>query len=378
MLIIIFASIAGILLLAWIVVMLHPGFGGNVTGKDKEAYALRTDESYFKDKHFTNGDSFQLMTGGDGENNLYSEKGKKPKDELPSVTPVFLSDPGISDFSYTWFGHSAFLIQMHGLNILIDPMLSDCSSPFSWIGVKRFARCPITAEELPHIDMVFYSHDHYDHLDMDTVKKIDGKVDRYFVPLGIEKHLLRWGVDAEKIQNMAWWEEYEYRGITIACTPTQHFSGRKLIDSNDTLWASLVLKDENRQIYYSGDGGMNDRFEKIHEVYGDFDLAILECGQYSPRWSGVHMFPEEAVRAGDILHADYVTPVHWGAFVLSDHAWDDSAERFTREYVATHTDASHLITPEPGRTLYGGDAEDSLFSDESIGYASGRWWREYD
>ena len=377
-LIIILSSIAGVILLAYIFVMLHPGFGGNVTRKDKEAYASRTDESYFRNNDFTNGDGFQLMTGGKGENNLYSAKGTKPKDDLPAITPVFLTNPAVEDFSYTWFGHSAFLIQMHGLNILIDPMLSDCSSPLSWIGVKRFARCPITAEDLPHIDVVFYSHDHYDHLDMDTLKKIDSKVDRYYVPLGIEKHLERWGVDAGKIQNMAWWEEYEYRGLTIACTPTQHFSGRKIIDSNDTLWASLVLKDEYRQIYYSGDGGNNDRFEKIHEKYGDFDFAILECGQYSPKWAGVHMFPEEAVAAGDTLHAAYVTPVHWGAFVLSSHAWDDSAERFARSYESTHTDPKYMITPEPGQTLYGGKDGKELFDQASLEKAGIRWWRDYE
>ena len=128
-LIIVLSSIAGVLLFAFIFVMLHPGFGGIVTRKDKEAYASRTDESYFRKYEFTNGDGFELMTGGKGENTFYSSKGKKPKDELPAITPVFLSDPEVKDFSYTWFGHSAFLIQMHGLNILIDPMLSDCPNP---------------------------------------------------------------------------------------------------------------------------------------------------------------------------------------------------------------------------------------------------------
>ena len=375
---VILSSIAGFLLFALIFVMIHPGFGGNVTRKDKDAYSSRTDGSYFDNKNFTNGEPFSLMTNNKGINNLYSEKGVKPKDDLPSITPVFLTDPSVTDFSYTWFGHSSFLIQMHGLNILIDPVLSEYSSPLSVIGVKRFAKCPITADELPHIDVVFYSHDHYDHLDMETLKKIDEKTDRYYVPLGIDKHLLRWGVDADKIVNMAWWEEYEYKGLTIACTPTQHFSGRKVIDSNDTLWASVVLKDEYRQIYYSGDGGWNDRFEKIHETYGDFDMAILECGQYSPRWDAVHMFPEEAVRAGDILHAEYVTPVHWGAFILSDHAWDDSAERFTRDYEASHSDPAHLLTPEPGRTLYDTSGNgDILFGGESLEKAVVRWWRDY-
>lgn len=378
-LIIVLTSIAAFFLFAFIFVMLHPGFGGNVTRDDKKAYSLRADETYFKDNDFTNGDTFSVMALGKGKNNFYSDKKTKPVDDLPAVAPDFISDPGITDFSYTWFGHSSFLIQMHGLNILVDPVFSDFSSPVSAIGVKRFAKCPVSAEELPHIDVVFFSHDHYDHLDMDTVKKIDSKVDYYYVPLGIEKHLLRWGVDPAKIRNMAWWEEYEYNGLTIACTPTQHFSGRKVIDSNNTLWASIVLRDEYRQIYYSGDGGMNDRFEKIHEIYGDFDLAILECGQYSPNWPGVHMFPEESVRAGDQLHADYVTPVHWGAFILSDHAWDDSAERFTREYESLHPDSLHLLTPEPGRTLYGSDPDSDLLLDgDSLEHSKERWWRNYE
>ena len=373
--------LAGFVVLAFLVLKLDSDFGGRVTKEDQDSYKSRADASYYKNGEFTNGDSFTLFTNKGGSNNLYSEKGKTPEDQLPTATPLFLENAKKNDFSYTWFGHSSFMIQMSDLNILVDPMFSDRSSPFGWIGPKRFSKCPISANALPQIDAVFISHDHYDHLDRQTIQAIDRKVERYFVPLGIEKHLIRWGVSADKIQTMAWWDEYQYKGITIAATPTQHFSGRQLFDSNETLWASLVLKDNNRKIYYSADGGMDDRFEKIHQKYGDFDLAILECGQYNPKWAGVHMFPEEAVEAGKKLHATYVTPVHWGAFVLSSHAWDDPVERFTRAYESQYSSSSHLLTPEIGRTLEGSFSAESsklTFTAQSMKKANYRWWRDYN
>ncbi len=367
-LLIILGILVGLFIFAIIFLKTYPSFGGQVTNEDRKKFASRVSSDYYKDEKFTNGDDFKLMTNGSGSNNKYSTKGTSPKDELPVMTPDF-SAKDDDNVYYTWFGHSSFLLHMHGLNILIDPMFSKKSSPFTWVGPDRFSKCPVSVKTLPHIDAVFYSHDHYDHLDYEIIKDLDRITDKFYVPVGIDKHLIRWGVDKKKIQNMTWWEEFDYKGIKIACTPTQHFSGRNMIDSNETLWASIALMNENWKIYYSGDGGMDERFEKIHDKYGDFDFSIMECGQYSPSWSGVHMFPEEAVDASDTLGSTYTTPVHWGAFVLSSHAWDDSAERFTRDYEDKHEDTSNLITPEIGQTIcikHDGVTETKY------------WWKDYE
>ena len=364
------AVFIGLIVISILFILLYPGLGGRVSRSDKETYQKRTDESFYRNRKFTNGDGFAVMTRKHGASNVrFSDKRRRPKDDLPVDMPQFAVQQEIRELTYTWLGHSSFLIQMHGKNILVDPILQKHSSPFSWIGPTRFSKVPVKVEELPRIDLVIYSHDHFDHLDFHTLKKLKDKAGHFIVPLGVERHLISRGIDRKRITVLSWWEEYETDGLTVACTPTQHFSGRRLFDANDTLWSSVVLKDEHYQVYYSGDGGMNDRFRKIHDRYGDFDLAIMECGQYSPSWAGVHMFPEEAVDAADQLGADFVTPVHWGAFVLSDHPWDDPAERFTREYEGKHEATSHLLTPRLGETI--------TISKDSVTETT-RWWREYN
>ena len=364
------AIFIGLIVISILFILLYPGLGGRVSRSDKDAYQKRTDESFFRNRKFSNGEGFAVMTRSRGVSNTrFSNKKRRPKDVLPIVKPLLSERNGYDDFSYTWLGHSSFLIRMHEKFILVDPILQKHSSPFSWIGPTRFSKAPVSVEELPHLDLVIYSHDHFDHLDFHTLKKLKDKTDQFVVPLGVERHLISRGIKKERIKVLSWWEEYTSGGLTVACAPTQHFSGRRLFDANDTLWSSVVLKDEHYQVYYSGDGGMNNRFKEIHDRYGDFDLAIMECGQYSPSWAGVHMFPEEAVEAADQLGAVYVTPVHWGAFVLSDHPWDDSAERFTREYEGKHADTLHLLTPKIGETIF--------INKEGVTETT-RWWREYN
>ena len=249
------------------------------------------------------------------------------------------------------------------MNILFDPVFSDISSPVSFIGSRRFSDLAMTAEELPDIDIVIISHDHYDHLDYPTIRKIDSKVGKYIVPLGIENHLERWGVSEDKIITAAWWEEIELDGLTIACTPSRHYSGRKLIDQNATLWASWTLMNDSYKVFESGDTGYGDQFEEIYEKFGDFDLALMDCAQYSTAWHDVHMFPEEAVSAANILHARVAIPIHWGAFTLSDHPWDDPAERFTLNGEET---GLNVVTPKLGETVEW----------SHLGDYQERWWRE--
>lgn len=301
-------------------------FGALPTASDRREYKKRCSEY--------NGRRFKYPTEweekGLNEDLRLSEKGSTPKDELPIYTPDF-SSIGIDKINVTWIGHSTVLMQMHGMNILFDPMFSERSSPFQWIGPKRFTRPSVNIKELPHLDIVMLSHDHYDHLDRCTIQQLANKTDRFIVSLGLEKHLEHWNIPSSKITTLAWWEQVNINGLEIICTPSRHFSERGLIRQNRTQWCSWVLKDEFHSIFNSCDGSIGRHFKSIHDKYGDFDLALMECGQYNKSWHYSHLYPEEAVMAAEIIGAKKVMPIHWGAFVLSSHGWDDSPERFVIE-----------------------------------------------
>ena len=231
-----------------------------------------------------------------------------------------------------WFGHSAFLLQHKKLNILIDPMMGNVPAPLSFLGGKRFTKTlPIPPEDLPEIDVVIYSHDHYDHLDYKTVIKIKNKVKRFIVPLGIGNHLKRWGVDENNITELNWWASKTFGDITFVCTPAQHFSGRKFSNGQQTLWSSWVIQSDALSLYFSGDSGYDRHFKDIGEKYGPFDLALLECGQYNTLWPDVHMFPKQTIQAGIDLEATKIVPIHWGAFKLAMHSWNEPAIEVFKE-----------------------------------------------
>ncbi len=342
--------IGAVLLLLGLIVFLFlklwVPFGGMPSKADRKNYAERT--SNFKKGKFVSYEEMSLFTSEKGKNNFLSNKSVKPKEDLPIVYPTFLESPKEEDLTVTWLGHSTIFIQMQGMNILIDPVFSDITSPVSFIGPKRYSDIPIKIDELPEIDIVLITHDHYDHLDYQTIKKIDKKVKRYIVPLGIENHLERWKVSSSKITNMAWNEEINVHGLTIGCMPAKHYSGRKIIDSGNTLWASWVLKNDNYQIYDSGDSGYGSHFEDIYKKYGAFDLVLMDSGQYDQAWANVHMNPEESVTSSKVLHAKVAMPIHWGSFVLANHPWDDPVESFT-----TYAEKKNLevITPKIGETV---------------------------
>ena len=360
-----FFLIAGLLIFASPVyaIFFLPGVGGKPSKKDRADYALRA--SNYDGQVFHNEVDFKLMlSDATPDENTASQKGTRPEKPLPLATPSFVEAASKEDFTITWFGHSSLLIQMGGKNILLDPVLSRRLSPVTWIGPSRFTPSPITVDELPHIDLLILSHDHYDHLDYQVIKKISSKVDKVIVPLGVECHLRKWKFDMSKVENMAWWEEVQLDGLLLACTPAQHFSGRWLSGRNRTLWASWVLKTADKQVFYNGDSGFGPHYAAIHEKYGDFDLALMECGQYNTRWAKVHSFPEEGIDAMKILGTKLAMPIHWGAFVLSTHAWDDPVERFTRH---AESIALPYITPQIGQTV-------NLKSDLSPHQE--KWWRD--
>lgn len=310
---------------------LYPAFGGKVTDEDRESYKSRC--RYMKGKKFIYPDEWKM--DGLSTNEKVSSKGTRPDFKLPVYTPDF-NIPEKGKLKFTWFGHSSILLQVSGKNILIDPVLFKRFFPIPKMGPKRFSDNPVKPDDLPHIDIMLITHDHHDHLEPRTIKKLDHKVDRYIVPIGVEKHLIKWGIDAKKIKSLSWWEsttvdniENADESIEFTCTPSRHFSGRRLTGQNQTEYCSWVIKTPEYKIFDSGDGSIGKHFEKIHNCFGDFDLAFMECGQYSDKWHYSHMYPEESADMAEAVGAKAVVPIHWGAFCIADHAWDDSIVRYT-------------------------------------------------
>ena len=336
-----------------------PSLGGNINQNDKKEYEKRA--LNYIDGKFQNEKEINLKYKKT-ENVYMSKKDAKPKEKLKIETPEFLENPSEEDLTITWLGHASTLIEISKMKVLIDPMFSSYSSPLQFIGPKRFSDSPLEIEDLPNIDIVIITHDHYDHLDYNTIKKIKNKVDKFIVPLGVEKHLEKWGIDKNKIISMVWWEEIQINKLTVVCTPSQHYSNRSIDDKNNTLWASFILKNDNYQIYQSGDTGYAEHFKKIYQKYGEFDLVLLDTGQYNNSWKEVHMNPEESVNSALDLHAKVAMPIHWGTFNLASHPWDDPGVRFTKE---AKEKSLISITPLIGQTVNYKNYNDYIYNN---------WW----
>ncbi|MEL6591676.1 MAG: MBL fold metallo-hydrolase [Bacteroidota bacterium] len=315
---------------------LSPQFGGKATDSQKANYAKY--DNYADGKFINEVEANMDMGAGNMlkvmREFLRSDPSRQPGEPQPieTITSQALEQNPDSVTRVSWFGHSAFLLQIDGVNLLLDPMLGKTPSPHPWMGTKRYTdQLPINIEELPHIDAVLISHDHYDHLDYESIVKLRDKVDAFFVPLGVGAHFVRWGVPEEKITEHNWWEESQFEGLTLACTPARHFSGRGLTDRMTTLWSSWVIIGQQDTIYFSGDSSYGPHFKEIGEKYGPFDFAMMECGQYNKMWKDVHMMPEETAQAGVDVKAKLLMPIHWGAFTLALHSWTDPIERVSKK-----------------------------------------------
>ncbi len=248
--------------------------------------------------------------------------------------------------SSTWLGHSSLMINIDNYKILIDPVFEKKVSP---LGPTRFnGEVPLDINDLPQIDLVIISHNHYDHLNKFSIQRLKQKTSRFFVPLGVGAQLERWGVSRKNIIELDWWDEYKVdNNLTLAATPAQHFSGRGLSDRNKTLWSSWVIKSSNYSIFFSGDSGYFPGFKKIGDKYGPFNITFMECGAYNENWHSVHMFPEETVKAHIDLKGEVLHPIHWGTFNLSLHSWNEPMERL---YKAAKLSKIKISTPVAGDT----------------------------
>ena len=279
---------------------------------------------------------------------LFSKKQRVPTQKLPEVKPnieEFLKPA--DQIKVIWFGHSTFLLNVEGHIVLVDPVFSRNAAPVSFL-VKRFQEPVLSLEELPEVDTIVISHDHYDHLDMGSIQFFKNKKTKFVTPLGVGSHIRGWGISRERITELDWWESTNLNGVEFVATPAQHFSGRSLFDENKTLWASWVIMSERHKIYFSGDTGYDTHFKEIGEKYGPFDIAFIENGQYNKAWKEVHMLPHQASQAYFDLKANAYFPIHWGMFELSLHAWFEPILEITKH---AEERGMHLITPKLGEMV---------------------------
>lgn len=295
-------------------------------------------------------------------------KDKVPLQAVPveQVSRAQLEALPDSDLHFIKLGHSSILLKVYGEYWLLDPVFSQRASPFSFLGPKRFHQTPIALDELPEIDKVLISHNHYDHLDKASIKKLIAKTKQFLVPLGVEADLQKWGVSSEKIIRFDWWQELKTESALIAFTPSQHFSGRGIGDSNSTLWGSWVIKTSAGSLYFSGDSGYFDGFKQIGEKYGPFDIALIETGAYDNDWADIHMTPEQSVQAHLDVRGQVMVPVHNGTFDLAFHSWYEPLERVT---AAARQSGAVLLTPVFGQQIALGSLQQQL-------QQNARWWRK--
>lgn len=314
---------------------LNPEFGAAISKKEKELYQS---SPQWDGRKFVNTSHTEIEIGlknlpGLLKKQIFDTQGRRPSADLE----VFAFD-SISwqedqiDNKIIWFGHSTALLKMSGLNILIDPMFGDDTSPVAPFKSARFSTNTLDIiDMLPSIEAVFITHDHYDHLDYRSIKKLKNKVNHFYVPLGVGRHLENWGVSSDKITQLDWWDDLNISNVVVTFIPARHFSGRGLTDRGESLWGGYTFISDSMRIFWSGDSGYDSHFKDIGEKLGPFDWAFVECGQYNPLWHAIHMYPEEAVRAALDVNASIAVPIHWGAFTLALHDWKDSVKRFSLE-----------------------------------------------
>jgi L-ascorbate metabolism protein UlaG (beta-lactamase superfamily) len=286
----------------------------------------------------------------------------------PSPLPVLAVDkaalaatPPASGLRAFWIGHASVYVELDGQRLLLDPVFAERVSPLP-VGPKRFHPPPIALADLPQIDAVLVSHDHYDHLDMATVQHLAARGTRFFVPLGIGAHLERWGVPLTQIEEMEWWERKTLGGVEFVCTPSRHYSGRGLNDRSATLWSSWSVRGPSHRFFYSGDTGYGTHFKDIGSRLGPFDMAFIKIGAYGPgpSWIDIHMPPEQSVQAHRDVGAKRMFPVHWSTFNLAYHDWDEPIRRTVAEARRTGVE---VVTPRLGEWV-----------DADREFASTSWW----
>jgi L-ascorbate metabolism protein UlaG (beta-lactamase superfamily) len=331
-----------------LVLLASTGWLASLGGTPEGARRARMEASpRFRDGRFVNTHPFSMFTGGSSSWDVTREwlasrfdAGRNPTAPLPVEDPrPAWRTPPASGLRVTWLGHSTLLVELDGARILTDPVWGERASPSTLVGPGRFHPPPAPLADLPPLDAVVLSHDHYDHLDMPTIRTLARTTEvPFFVPLGLGAHLEAWGVPAHRITELDWWQEAavpgtaggKAKGVTVTATPAQHFSGRGLTNRFSTLWASWVLRSGQHRVFFSGDTGLTPELEQVGQRLGPFDLVMLEVGAFHRTWSAVHLGPEGALEAHRLLGGGPLLPIHWSTFDLGMHAWEEPAETLAR------------------------------------------------
>lgn len=295
---------------------------------------------------------------------LFGDQRRTPPGELPRLDPraTWRTAPE-TGLRATWLGHSTVLLEIDGARVLTDPVWCERASPSQALGPRRFAPVPVGLPELPRLDAVLISHDHYDHLDMATVRHLATLDVPLITALGVGAHLEAWGAAPERIIELDWWEGVQVPGtdVTITATPARHFSGRTIGSANRTLWASWVFAGPRSRAFFSGDTGLTGSFADIRERLGPFDLVMLEVGAFHENWGDIHLGPANALLAHEMLGSPPLLPVHWGTFKLAFHPWDEPAEVLL---AASQERSFSLLTPRIGGAV-----------EPAIAPGPEAWWR---
>jgi L-ascorbate metabolism protein UlaG (beta-lactamase superfamily) len=271
----------------------------------------------------------------------------RPTAPIPLTTPHAL-DGQAGRLAVSWFGHSTALIEIDGYRVLTDPVWGHRCSPSDVIGPGRMHPPPMPLEALPALDAIVISHDHYDHLDIDTVLALaHSQWARFFVPLGVGAHLRAWGIPDQRIVELDWNEHARVDELTLVCTPARHFSGR-FLNRNTTLWASWAITGPTHRAYFAGDTGYTQSFAEVGAEHGPFDVTLMPVGAYNKAWPDIHMNPEEAVQAHQDVNGRLLVPIHWGTFRLAPHPWAEPIERLL---AAAETSDVQVMVPKPGQRV---------------------------
>lgn len=343
------------------VIISQPKFGAVATGERLER--IRKSPNFI-DGQFQNLSETPQLAEDAKIINVIKEmlfaKNKKPEGKIPSVkTDLHKLDP-LKDV-LVWFGHSSYFIQIDGKRLLVDPVFGGSASPFSF-NIKAFdGSNTYQTKDIPAFDYLIITHDHWDHLDYKTVQELRSKFNKVITGLGIGAHFERWGFNAEKIVETDWFDSVNLdEDFTIDCTPARHFSGRGF-SPKKSLWTSFVLQTPSQKIFIGGDGGYDTHFKKIGEKYGEFDLVILENGQYNQAWKYIHLMPNQVLQAAKDLNANRLFPVHSGKFALANHAWDEPLKRISE---LNENSSISLVTPKIGEVV----------DLQNVDQAFSRWW----
>ena len=293
---------------------------------------------------------------------LFGGRKRVPRKQLPVESPIETwATPPASGLRVTWFGHSTLLLEIDGVTILTDPVFGKRASPFFFTGRTRFHPPPATISELPPLDAVLLSHDHYDHLNTPSIRELARLRVPFVTSLGVGARLENLGVESQLITELDWWESHDVGALKITAAPAQHFSGRGVSDRNATLWSSWALQGTKHNVFFSGDTGLTEELREIGRRLGPFDLMMLEIGASHPAWAAIHLGPANAMRAFEMLGGGTLLPIHWSTFDLALHKWDEPAETL----LSLGRDKGKIVTPPLGRPI-----------EPSTVHGPTPWWRD--